>query len=88
LYVREDAMNTKLTLSIDKKTVGRAKKFARERNRSLSNLIENYLKSVAVEETGTGEMTPLVAELSGVLAPGSVKAHRSDYAAFLAGKYR
>jgi hypothetical protein len=40
-------MNTKLTLSIDKKTVGRAKKFAKERTRSLSNLVENYLKAQA-----------------------------------------
>jgi uncharacterized protein YllA (UPF0747 family) len=81
-------MNTKLTLSIDQKTVGRAKKFARERNRSLSNLVENYLKAVTVEESAAGEITPLVAELSGVVVAGGVQSHRSDYAAYLAEKYR
>ncbi len=81
-------MNTKLTLSIDKKTVGRAKKFARERNRSLSNLVENYLKAVTVEEAVNGEITPLVVELSGIVDAGGVRSHRSDYAAYLAEKYR
>jgi hypothetical protein len=81
-------MNTKLTLSIDKKTVERAKKFARERNRSLSNLVENYLKAVTVEESATCEITPLVAELSGVVGAEGVKSHRSGYAAYLTEKYR
>lgn len=81
-------MNTKLTLSIDKNTVGRAKKFARERNRSLSNLIENYLRAVTVDESVKGEITPLVAELSGVVDAAGIKSHRSDYAAYLADKYR
>ena len=81
-------MNTKLTLSIDKKTVGRAKSYARARNRSLSNLVENYLKAVTVEDSGEGETTPLVAELSGVVGAGSTKDRRSGYAGYLAGKYR
>lgn len=81
-------MNTKLTLSIDEKTVGRAKKFARERNRSLSNLVENYLKAVTVEKSDRGEVTPLVAELSGVVTAAGAKSHRADYAAHLAEKYR
>ena len=81
-------MNTKLTLSIDKKTVGRAKRYAKARNRSLSNLVENYLKAVTVEEAGEGETTPLVAELSGVVGPGSAKGRRSGYADYLTEKYR
>lgn len=81
-------MNTKLTLSIDKKTIVRAKTFARARDRSLSSLIENYLKAVTVEESNTGEITPLVAELSGVVAAEGPKNHRADYATFLTEKYR
>lgn len=81
-------MNTKLTLSIDKNTIGKAKLFAKKRNKSLSNLIENYLKAVTVEDQSPGEITPLVAELSGVVTAEGAQAHRSDYAKYLADKYR
>ncbi len=81
-------MNTKLTLSIDEKTIVRAKIFARKRNKSLSRLIENYLRAVTVEEPNAGEMSPVVAELSGVVDAGRVQGHRSDYAAYLTDKYR
>ena len=37
-------MNTKLTLTIEQKIIERAKKYAKDKNRSLSDLVENYLK--------------------------------------------
>ncbi len=37
-------MDTKLTLSIDKIVIERAKKYAKQERRSLSDIIENYLK--------------------------------------------
>ncbi|WP_338424033.1 DUF6364 family protein [Galbibacter pacificus] len=37
-------MNTKLTLTIEKEIIERAKNYAKEKNRSLSDIIENYLK--------------------------------------------
>jgi len=37
-------MNTKLTLTIEKEIIELAKKYAKEKNRSLSDIIENYLK--------------------------------------------
>lgn len=82
-------MNTKLTLSIDEHTIGKAKIFARKRNKSLSSLVENYLKAVTLEEANEGGITPLVAELSGVVGAGGVQQSRhADYAAYLADKYR
>ena len=39
-------MQTKLTLSIDKRVIEKAKAFARQSNRSLSDIIETYLKKV------------------------------------------
>lgn len=39
-------MNTKLTLSIDKEVIERAKEFAKKSNRSLSELIETYLSKI------------------------------------------
>lgn len=42
-------MNTKLTLTIEQSVINLAKKYAKERKRSLSDLIENYLKSLTSE---------------------------------------
>ena len=37
-------MSTKLTLTIQGEIIERAKNYAKEQNRSLSDIIENYLK--------------------------------------------
>jgi Family of unknown function (DUF6364) len=59
-------MDTKLTLSIDKEVAHRAKIYARTKGRSLSDLVENYLKlltkNTAVEDT---KYTPRVKSLLG-----------------------
>jgi len=39
-------MNTKLTLTMEQSVIEKAKKYAKSRNRSLSDLIENYLKAL------------------------------------------
>ncbi len=60
-------MNTKLTLTIEKEIIIRAKKYARGKNRSLSDIIENYLKTL----TEKGDMNyeekinPMVKSLKG-----------------------
>lgn len=43
-------MNTKLTLTIQQDVIEKAKKYAKAKNRSLSDIIENYLKLVTKEE--------------------------------------
>ena len=43
-------MNAKLTLTIDKEVIEQAKRYAKKENRSLSNLIENFLKHVSRDE--------------------------------------
>jgi hypothetical protein len=42
-------MNTKLTLTIEQSVIEKAKRYARERERSLSDLIENYLRALTNE---------------------------------------
>jgi formiminotetrahydrofolate cyclodeaminase len=39
-------MQTKLTLTIDKKVIEKAKEFASKSNRSLSDIIETYLERI------------------------------------------
>ncbi|MGB1451779.1 MAG: DUF6364 family protein, partial [Marinirhabdus sp.] len=43
-------MNTKLTLTIERKIIEKAKNYAKGKNRSLSDIIENYLKTLTKED--------------------------------------
>lgn len=43
-------MNSKLTLTIDKSIIEKAKSYAKSEGRSLSKIIENYLKAITVKE--------------------------------------
>lgn len=59
-------MNTKLTLTIDKSIIEKAKEYAKSEGRSLSNIIENYLKAITVkEEVSEYEISPTVESLRG-----------------------
>ena len=59
-------MNTKLTLTIEQTTIEKAKKYANNKGRSLSDIIENYLKVITNEEdTEKIELTPIVRSLKG-----------------------
>ena len=59
-------MNTKLTLTIEQNVIEKAKKYAKDKERSLSNLIENYLKALTSESTQEEiELTPIVKSLKG-----------------------
>lgn len=39
-------MNTKLTLSIEKSVIEKAKQYAKKQGRSLSDIVESFLKSI------------------------------------------
>ena len=61
-------MNTKLTLTIDKSVIEQAKIYASKQGRSLSSMIENYLKAVTKNEgkiDNKEELSPLVKSLTG-----------------------
>ena len=57
-------MSTKLTLTIEKSVIEKAKKYAKQKERSLSDLIENYLKAIT-RDTKTVKKTPIVKSLKG-----------------------
>lgn len=60
-------MNTKLTLTIEQEIIQRAKEYAKGKNRSLSDIIENYLKTLTKEEKAKGseKLNPVVKSLKG-----------------------
>jgi len=64
-------MNTKLTLTVDKSVIEEAKKYAKSTGRSLSGIVEEYLKSLThqSEEKDEFEISPLVKSLWGSVKP-------------------
>lgn len=60
-------MNTKLTLVLEQEIIQKAKDYAKQKNRSLSNIIENYLKSLTKEDVkkDTVKISPIVKSLRG-----------------------
>jgi hypothetical protein len=46
-------MNTKLTLSIDRKIIERSKTYAKSTGRSLSELVEKYLDGLTTQQNST-----------------------------------
>lgn len=81
-------MNAKLTLSLDRDIIEQAKEFARSQHKSLSKLIEGYLRQVAHPDDDLTQVTPLVAKLSGVIDARKLGDHKRDYGDYLADKYR
>lgn len=51
-------MSTKLTLTIEKSVIEKAKDYAKRSGRSLSDLIESYLQRLISEAEPTEEMVP------------------------------
>lgn len=60
-------MNSKLTLTIEQEIIKRAKEYAKDKNRSLSDIIENYLKVLTKEEQKqkNKKLNPVVKSLKG-----------------------
>ena len=61
-------MNTKLTLTIEQDIIKEAKLYAKQKGRSLSDIVENYLMAITsnkMEEQT--EITPLVKSLLGTI---------------------
>lgn len=74
-------MNTKVTLSIDRDVIIKAKKVAAEEGKSLSSIIENYLKLLTKNEAASIAISEDILKLK-----GSVKLPESfDYKKELPG---
>ena len=62
-------MNTKLTLTLEKEIIEQAKKYASEKGRSLSEIVENYFKYVTEikHEEKLDELSPRIRKLRGIV---------------------
>ena len=82
-------MNTKLTLTIEKGVIEKAKEYAKEKNRSLSDIIENYLKILTMEERKQNEKTlnPIVNSLKGSFKTSKKMDYKKELEKRLEEKY-
>ena len=58
-------MNTKLTLSVEKQIIEKAKSYARRTGRSLSELVSAYFESLTDNEKGPTKISPKLKKLVG-----------------------
>lgn len=63
---------TKLTLSLDSQLIERAKKVARSRGKSVSQMVADYFRNLESADRGGEELPPLTRSLYGVLEGSGV----------------
>lgn len=59
-------MTTKLTLTVEKSIIERAKLYAKNTGRSLSELIENYLETIT-QESSEDKLSPKLKKIVGAV---------------------
>lgn len=81
-------MTTKLTLSIDDSVITRAKKYAKNKGRSLSDLVENYLQSLTAKEDKTEQIAKEILQLKGAIQLPDSFNYKEELGKELAKKYK
>ena len=85
-------MNAKLTLKLDKSVIDKAKEYASSHKKSLSGMIESYLKSLIDRESPGSkddiEISPFVKSMqTGIKVPADYD-YKKAYGDHLAEKYK
>ena len=87
------AMDTKLTLKLDKVVIEKAKQYAQSQQRSLSRIIESYLQSITIDKDSDItkpdiEISPFIKSIStGIHIPADLD-YKSAYSNYLTEKYK
>lgn len=80
-------MTTKLTLTLDNMVINSAKKYANSTGRSLSSVVENYLKTLASPLNTEKEFSPKIKKMMGVIKISDDYDYKKDLSNSLAKKY-
>lgn len=85
-------MQTKLTLKIEEDVIQQAKTYAARQNRSLSALVENYLKSLTVKESDAQseeiKISPFVQQMTAGIDLPADQDTKDAYTRFIREKYQ
>ena len=79
-------MQTKLTLRLDTRLIGRAKAYANRRGTSVSTVVADFFEALDASPGAPAELTPKVQSLFGALAGSRVD--EADYRRHLERKHR
>ena len=81
-------MNVKLTLNLNRDIIERAKLYARDKNQSLSSLVQNYFIFLAeTNQLDEIEISPNVKELSGIIQLDQDFDLKKEYGSYILEKY-
>jgi len=81
-------MQAKLTLSLERDVIVQAKEVARQQHRSLSKMVESYLRLVSHKEADDNAISPVVARLMGASSLGVQDRGREEITAYLEEKHQ
>jgi hypothetical protein len=81
-------MQTKLTISLDKQVIEQAKILAKKKGRSLSEMIENYLKVMVNKDDSANEISADIKKLQGSVKLPAVLDYKQALQQGLNKKYR
>jgi ATP-dependent Lon protease len=87
LYVEEHSMTTKLTLSVEKRVVQKAKRYAQIRKKSLSEIVTKYLDYISSQPAEQQDIDPEVLEASGNILPERIPDLKDAKYRYLKEKY-
>jgi hypothetical protein len=80
-------MNTKLTLSVKKSVIEKAKKYAKDRGESLSSLVQNYLEHVTEVKEDSSRYGSKVKSLKGAFKLEEEVNYHEELSSALKKKY-
>ena len=80
-------MTTKLTLTVEKDVIELAKAYANKKGRSLSDLIESYLKTLVQKDNDKNDLSPNVKKLLGSVKAPKGFAYKEELENVLSKKY-
>ena len=81
-------MTTKLTLTIDDSVISVAKKYAKNKGKSLSDIVENYLMTLTANESREETISPRILKLMGVIELPEDFDYKKTLTTSLAKKYK
>lgn len=81
-------MTTKLTLTIDDSVISIAKKYAKQKGKSLSDIVENYLMSLTSKENKDEQISPKILKLMGVIKLPDNFDYKKELTNALSKKYK
>ncbi len=81
-------MQTKLTLTLEQNIIEQAKLYAKDKGRSLSELIENYLKVVLDDNQHKVKLSPSIKKLKGAIKLPENFDYKKELTESLSAKYK